>query len=234
VPGYRAVLLDFYGTLAEDVHSTPAIDRVLSNRGYALPEHLRERWWNGDLDGIEHVAESQSRDHYVAWQESRLVSLLTEADVHPTEHDVIVAELRAGRAQRQLRAYPEVHVALAELRRAGATLAVCSNWDWDLEPAVEEAGLAGAVDVLVSSAWAGARKPHARIFRHTLDLLGCEPVDAVFVGDTWGPDVEGPRALGMRAVYLERPGHWPDSTLPARPAADVTRIADLSELVEVL
>jgi putative hydrolase of the HAD superfamily len=234
VPDCRAVLLDFYGTLAEDAHPTPAIDQVLAGRGYSLPDHLRERWWNGDLDGIEHVDESRSRDHYVAWQEARLVSLLSEADVHPAEHDVIVAELRAGRVQRELRAYPEVSAVLAELRRGGHALAVCSNWDWDLESAVEEAGLAGVVDVLVSSAWAGARKPHPRIFRHTLDLLACEPADAVFVGDTWGPDVEGSRALGMRAIYLERPGHWPDPTLPAIPTRDVERVDDFKGLLALL
>jgi putative hydrolase of the HAD superfamily len=228
------VLLDFYGTLAEDVHPTPAIDRVLAGRGYSLPDHLREQWWNGDLDGIEHLDESQSRDHYVAWQDARLVALLTEADVHPDEHDVIVAELNAGRAQRELRAYPEVPAVLEELRRAGLVLAVCSNWDWDLEPAVAEAGLAGMVDVLVSSAWAGARKPHARIFRRTLEQLGCEPTEALFVGDTWRPDVEGPRAFGMRAVYLERPGHWPDATVPAAPPPDVERVDDLSGLLQLL
>jgi putative hydrolase of the HAD superfamily len=90
------------------------------------------------------------------------------------------------------------------------------------------------VDVLVSSAWAGARKPHPRIFRHTLDLLACEPADAVFVGDTWGPDVEGSRALGMRAIYLERPGHWPDPTLPAIPTRDVERVDDLKGLLALL
>jgi putative hydrolase of the HAD superfamily len=228
------VLLDFYGTLAEDAHPTPAIDRVLAARGYALPDHLRERWWHGDLDGIEHVDESRSRDHYVAWQDARLVGLLAEADVHPAEHDLIVEELRAGRAHRELRAYPEVPTVLSALRVGGLALGVCSNWDWDLEPAVEEAGLAGAVDVLVSSAWAGARKPHARIFRHTLELLGCDAADVVFVGDTWGPDIEGPRAMGMRAVYLERPGHWPDTTLPATPPGDVQRIDDLSAVLRLL
>jgi putative hydrolase of the HAD superfamily len=228
------VLLDFYGTLAEDAHPVPAIDRILAARGYELPDHLRERWWNGDLDGIEHVDESRSRDHYVAWQDARLVGLLAEADVHPGEHDLIVAELRAGRARRDLRAYPEVPAVLDALRVAGLALGVCSNWDWDLEPAVEEAGLTGVVDVLVSSAWAGARKPHARIFRHTLELLACDPADVVFVGDTWGPDVEGPRAMGMHAIYLERPGHWPDTTLPATPPDDVERIDDLSGLLRLL
>ena len=103
------------------------------------------------------------------------------------------------------------------LRERGLQLAVCSNWDWDLEPAIAEAGLEDAFDLVVSSAWAGARKPHPRIFRHTLSLLELAPADVVFVGDTWGPDVEGPRAVGMCACYLERDGHWADTTLPTVP-----------------
>ena len=111
---------------------------------------------------------------------------------------------------------------------------MCSNWDWDLEPAIAEAGLDDAFDLVVSSAWAGARKPHPRIFRHTLSLLELAPADVVFVGDTWGPDVEGPRGVGMCAFYLERDGHWPDTTLPAAPAPEVMRIPDLAALVEQL
>ncbi|HEY7106542.1 MAG TPA: HAD family hydrolase [Acidimicrobiia bacterium] len=232
----RAVLLDFYGTLARDTHPTPGIDQVLGTRGYEISDRQREQWWNGDLDGLEHVEVSRSRDHYRAWQRERLVALLTEADVHPGEHDAILAELDSGRATRVLRAYPEVPAALSALRAAGLTLAVCSNWDWDLEAAVAEAGLAGCVDMLVSSAWAGARKPHARIFRYTLDALEVAADEVVFVGDTWGPDVEGPTDAGMRAVYLERDGHWPDATLPDEGVGprDVARVKDLSELLGVL
>jgi putative hydrolase of the HAD superfamily len=230
----RAVLLDFYGTMACDVHPTSPIDEVLGRRGYELSDRQREQWWNGDLDGIEHLEHSRSREYYAAWQADRLLALLAEADVHPGEYELILDELHTGRAERILQAYPEVPEVLEELRARGLQLAVCSNWDWDLEPAVAEVGLTQAVDVLVSSAWAGARKPHPRIFGHTLEQIGCDPADAVFVGDTWGPDVEGPRAMGMCAVYLERDGHWPDPTLPTTPAPDVARVADLRDLLRVL
>lgn len=212
------MLLDFYGTLACDTHPSYLIEDVLAERGYELAAALRERWWNGDLDGIEHLDQSRSREHYVAWQDERLLALLAEADVHPGEYEMILNELHAGRAHRELRAYPEVPDALRELRARGLQLAVCSNWDWDLEPAIAEAGLAGAFDLLVSSAWAGARKPHPRIFRHALSMLGLGAADVVFVGDTWGPDVEGPRTVEMCTFYLEREGHWPDMTLPATPS----------------
>ena len=61
-----------------------------------------------------------------------------------------------------------------------------------------------------------------------------EQADVVFVGDTWGPDIEGPRGMGMCAFYLERDGHWPDTTLPATPAPEVMRIRDLAALAEQL
>ena len=207
------VIFDFYGTLARDVGSFH-IDQVMAARGRVLPDHLRDKWWNGDVDGEEHVEASRSREHYVAWQEQRLVALLAEADVHPGERAEILAELRAGRAQRHLVAYPEVHGALAELRDRGARLAVCSNWDWDLEPALASVGLDRAFDVVVSSAWVGARKPHPQIYRETLARLGARADEVLFVGDTWGPDVDGPRECGMTPVYLQRDGHWPDPSAP--------------------
>ena len=139
---FGALLVDFYGTLARDV-SPFHIDTVMRERGYTLPDHLREIWWNGDVDGIEHGDESLSREHYVAWQRGRLLSMLGEADVHPGEHEAIIAELQAGHAARALEPYPEAATVLGELRRRGVRVAICSNWDWDLEPAVTEAGLRG-------------------------------------------------------------------------------------------
>ncbi len=227
----RAVFLDFYGTLARATRWV-SIDDVLAEHGVELDEDSRIRWWHGDLDGTDHLEHSQSRDHYVAWQRDRLLGMLSETDVHPGEYEQILEKLYAGNATRVIEAYDEVPEVLAELRRRGVTLAVCSNWDWDLEAAVDEAGLTEALDVLVSSAWAGARKPHPRVFRHTLDQVGVAPDAVLFVGDTWGPDVEGPAALGMTPIYLQRDGHWPDPTAPEDAAARGVRIvSDLAGVV---
>lgn len=230
----RAVVLDFFGTLARATHSV-GLDEIMARHGHTIPGHLHEMWWSGDIDGAEHVDQSRSREHYLAWQRERLVAMLHEADVHPGEHEAILADLQAGRALRVLEAYDEVRGVLRELRSRGMTLAVCSNWDWDLEPAIAEAGLDGCFDTLVSSAWAGARKPHPRIYRYLLEQTGLDPAEILFVGDTWGPDVVGPRAAGMTAAYLERDGHWPDPTVPADPAeAEVARLRDLGGVVALL
>jgi putative hydrolase of the HAD superfamily len=211
--GFEAVMLDFYGTLARATQWL-SVDVVLAEHGVELPEDVRNRFWNDGIDGIEHHEHSQSRDHYAAWRRGRILAMLAETDLHPGEHEAILEKLHHGNAARVLEPYDESAEVLATLRDRGVRLAICSNWDWDLAEAVEEVGLTDAVDVVVSSAWAGARKPHPLIFEHTLTKLGAEPATTLFVGDTWGPDVVGPRAAGMTPVYLRREGHWPDDTAP--------------------
>jgi putative hydrolase of the HAD superfamily len=220
----KAVLFDFYGTLARATRWV-SVDVVLAEHGVELADDVRSRYWNDGLDGIEHLEHSRSRDHYVAWQQERILAMLAETDLHPGEYELVLEKLQAGNAARVLEPYDEVPEVLGALRSQGLTLAICSNWDWDLAEAVADAGLTDAVDVVVSSAWAGARKPHPRIFEHTLAKVGVEPSEVVFVGDTWGPDVVGPRAMGMTPVYLRRDGHWPDDTAPADLTSDPPVVA---------
>jgi putative hydrolase of the HAD superfamily len=226
-----AVLFDFYGTLARATHWLSA-DEVLAEHGYALDPEQRALYFADGLDGIEHDEHSQSRDHYLAWQRARAVAMLAAADVHPREHDVIIEKLQHGAATRELEAYDEVPAILTELRARGIRIVICSNWDWDLREAVEESGLTHAVDAMVSSAWIGARKPHPRIFDASLAEAGTNPAETLFVGDTWGPDVEGPLAAGMTPLYLRRVGHWDDITAPTdfgsvAVSPDITAVLDL-------
>ncbi len=207
---FQAVLLDFYGTLARVTSWGDTPESILAERGYTLDPELRRQWFDDGFDGQTHDEHSTSREAYVAWQRERTAGMLREADVHPGEVDEIVDRIRAGSSGRVLEAYAEVPEALALLRAEGLPLVVCSNWDWSLVEAVAEVGLTGAVDGLVSSAWVGARKPHPRVFEAALAEAGVAADDALYVGDTWVPDVEGPRALGMASAYLQREGHWPD------------------------
>jgi putative hydrolase of the HAD superfamily len=228
----KAVLFDFYNTLAETTHWGPTWEELVAEQGYALPANVRERWWNDGIDGMEHDEHSVSRDHYIAWQQSRVRSMLGECGVPEAAQTAFIARVREMGAHNRIDAYAEVEAVLRELRGRGVALAICSNWDWDLHEAVESAGLTGSVDVVVSSAWVGARKPHPRIYTHTLEQLGVAPDEALFVGDTWACDVDGPRAAGMRAIYLRRAHLGVDHTAPdedGRPR-DVHHAQDLRVL----
>jgi putative hydrolase of the HAD superfamily len=71
---------------------------------------------------------------------------------------------------------------------------------------LDRCGLAPLLDGVVSSAEAGALKPDPAIFALALDLAGCEPEEALHVGDTVEEDVEGARAAGVRALLVDREG----------------------------
>jgi len=74
----KAVVFDFYGTLAETRDWGPSWEELIEEMGYALDPHVKDRWWNDGIDGIEHDEHSRSRDHYVAWQQARVRSMLDE------------------------------------------------------------------------------------------------------------------------------------------------------------
>jgi putative hydrolase of the HAD superfamily len=230
----KAVIFDFYGTLAETPNWGPSWQEMVAEVGYDLPDDLRDRWWNDGLDGSEHDEHSQSRDHYVAWQRARTQGMLDEVGVPRATQEILIARVREIGAHRSMRAYDESIEVLAELRARGLTLAICSNWDWDLAEAIESAGLNGTVDTIVSSAWIGARKPHPRMYEAVLDRAGLSPEHTLFVGDTWSCDVEGPRAMGLEPVYVRRPHLGPDATAPVnRHEHDVHQTTDLKLLLDL-
>jgi FMN phosphatase YigB (HAD superfamily) len=70
----------------------------------------------------------------------------------------------------------------------------------------------------------GKTKPHETIFRALLAKLGVEPGQAAMVGDQLEDDIGGARAVGMRAVLVDREGRYTDvegrlTDLRALPAA---------------
>ncbi len=69
---------------------------------------------------------------------------------------------------------------------------------------LKEAGIDSLFDVIVVSGAVNKRKPAAEIFKSTLKLMGLEASEVVFVGDTVDADIEGAKAVGIRAVYIER------------------------------
>jgi FMN phosphatase YigB (HAD superfamily) len=97
-----------------------------------------------------------------------------------------------------------------------------SNGQRDLEQFARHHSL--DVDVCVGSLRHGHVKPHRSIFEAALTALEASPGDAAMIGDSFADDIAGARALGMRAILLDRDGLHVDEpdridTLLALPAA---------------
>ena len=223
----KAVLLDFYGTLAVAVPgSQPPFEELLTRRGYEPAP-----WsWGWDLD-IDHSAHSADEAAYAAYVRGGHRRLLEACGVGPDDMEHLLDDVADWTQGFTMAAYPDAKDALQGLRERGLRLAICSNWGWDLSSFVSQAGLAGLVDVEVTSARIGWRKPRPEIYAHTLERLGVDPHDAVFVGDTWDADVEGPLAFGMRPVHLCRDDF---SGEPPSLPPGVARISSLAELETLL
>ena len=97
---------------------------------------------------------------------------------------------------------------LDELRGVGLRLGLVSNGIRDLSEFVVHHRL--DVDAVVGSRAHGFVKPHPTIFEAALQQLGVVAAEAAMVGDSIEEDVEGARALGMRAILLDRESRHPD------------------------
>ena len=97
---------------------------------------------------------------------------------------------------------------LEELRGAGLGIGLVSNGIRDLTAFVAHHRL--DVDAIVDSRTHGRVKPHPTIFQVALDRLGVEPFETVMVGDSLEEDVDGARALGMRAILIDRDDRHPN------------------------
>jgi HAD superfamily hydrolase (TIGR01549 family) len=104
--------------------------------------------------------------------------------------------------------YEDVFPVLEELRAHGLKIGLISNGARDLGAFVAHHKL--DVDVAVGSRDHGWTKPHESIFRSALERLGVRADEAAMVGDSPEDDVEGARALGMRALLIDRANRFPD------------------------
>jgi putative hydrolase of the HAD superfamily len=104
--------------------------------------------------------------------------------------------------------YDDALPVLDALRERGLKIGLLSNSSRDLDEFVAHHGL--VADAVLTSHVHGKTKPHRTIFRAMLERLAVAPEAAVMVGDTIEDDVEGARAVGMRAVLVDREGRYPE------------------------
>jgi putative hydrolase of the HAD superfamily len=119
--------------------------------------------------------------------------------------------------------YDDAIPVLAALRAHGLRIGLISNGQRDLEEFARHHEL--DVDVAVGSKSHGRTKPHASIFETALAALDVAAAETVMVGDSYADDIEGARALGIRAILLDRDGLYP---------GEPDRITDLGSLPAAL
>lgn len=225
-PRPRAVLLDALGTLLKLEPPGPRLRVELAQRfGVSVSEDDAERaigveiaYYRAHLDeGRDPKALTSLRR---ACAEVLRAALPQSARAALADPDSLTAALLASL---RFRAYDDVRPALVACRSHGLRLVVVSNWDVSLHGVLEDLGLRAAIDRVLTSAEAGARKPSPVIFEQALALAGVPAPAAIHVGDSLAEDVAGARAAGIEPVLIRRDGS------PGPP--DVRTVASLAQLV---
>jgi putative hydrolase of the HAD superfamily len=191
----RAIFLDALGTLVELEPPWIHLAAELS----VEPDDALVRAVRAEMGYYKEHAHEGRDEASLADLRRRCAQVLSEDLGREVPVDAMMASIR-------FRAFPDAAPALATLRERGLVLVAVSNWDISLPEVLARCGLAVAVDGVVSSAGAGARKPDPAIFGPALSLAGCAPEEAVHVGDTPEEDEEAARAAGIRCLIVDRAG----------------------------
>ncbi|GIP39418.1 dUMP phosphatase [Paenibacillus sp. J31TS4] len=141
-------------------------------------------------------------------------------------------ELHNAISRSFMRANPALLGQLTAWRRSYA-LGIVTNgtasWQQDKIRALGIEPLFPASCVVVSED-AGCEKPDPEIYRRALACFGVSPEEALFVGDSWKNDVQGPMKAGMQAVWYNRLGE----ALPEgehEPYAVISRLDELDAIL---
>ena len=116
------------------------------------------------------------------------------------------------------RAYDDVEPVLTVLAQS-FRLGIVTNGAGDLQRAKLEAmGIGRFFEVIVASTDADVGKPHPRVFTLALEGLSVEASHALMIGDSVSRDIDGARAAGIDAIWLDRGDEaWPLSDAEVTP-----------------
>lgn len=203
---YDLVLLDALGTVLDLEPPGPHLVAALAARGatVALPDAQRAMvtemtYYRAHCDAARDRASLDDlRDRcatIVADELGETVAGLAHADVRAA----MLESLRFP-------PFAEVVPVLRELRDAGVTLVVVSNWDVSLHEVLAATGLDALLHATLTSAETGAGKPDPLMLHRGMALAGnVPPARTLMVGDT-PPDAQAAAHAGVDAVLVDRHG----------------------------
>jgi FMN phosphatase YigB (HAD superfamily) len=204
----KAVLFDMGNTLVE-YWPNPDWPDVLAEAIDACTAHLGDRV---QIDADEIARRTEAQRHVRKGLEVAPLARRLEAiyDLSADQAEAL-CEVFMGPIFARGRLCDDSLEVLGRLRECGVGTAILSNSPWGSPAGLWQAemrrlGLAEAVDLCVFCGQVGWRKPDRRAFEYVLQRLGLQPGDCLFVGDDPRWDVQGPEAIGMDAVLIDRTG----------------------------
>lgn len=160
----------------------------------------------------------------------RLVEALLQFD-HPIDESTAddFNELHKTISKSYMSANPEIIRLLEQLSSVYA-LGIVTNgtasWQADKIEAMDIGRFFAERAILISED-VGVEKPAPKIYEQALQVFRIAPEQALFIGDSWQNDVEGPGKSGIRSIWINAKGA--DIPEPEAPylLATVTNVLDI-------
>lgn len=201
------VCFDLYGTLVDLAPLDVACEVLAPGRGGPLAARWRARQL--EASWLRTVMDRWADFDVVTREALDVACAEFGLDPDPEARDA------AGRAFLDLPPRAGAVEGVADLRRAGLSLAVLSNGSSAMiEASVRSAGLDGRFEALLSADATRAYKPHPAVYQLAVDRFGCAPDRIGFVTAN-GWDAAGAAAHGLAVAWLRPAG----AVLPAVPAS---------------
>lgn len=198
---YRALLLDFYGTLvAEDDALVARIsERVAAASASGTSASDVARLWH------QRFAEICAAAHGPHFRKQREIEVESLAHAARRFGSAIDVEALASELFAYWAAPTPLDGAAEFLLDHDGPICIVSNIDTaELDAAIR--GLGWTFEHVVTSESCRAYKPRPEMFREALAALGCDASDALHVGDSVGSDLTGAGRLGIDVAWVNAVG----------------------------
>ena len=149
-------------------------------------------------------------------------------------HDGFAEELASHYSETRyanLHAYPETDAALTALRGKFPLFLVTNGPSPPQHREIEVTGVARYFAKTFVCEDLGLRKPDPRMFEAVRAAAGVEPHEMMMVGDFWEADIERPRAMGWKTVWVVRDDAARAAADPSKADAVVRSVAELPGLL---
>ncbi len=193
----KAVILDIDNTLmdfmrmkraAVDAAADAMIDAGLAMGKEDLREKIFEIYWK---EGIE---------------DQNIFDKVLMREFGKVDYKILAAGIIGYKRAKEghFTLYPHVKMALTDLLKMGVRMGVVSDAPrLSVWMRIVGLGLHHFFDHVVTFDDTGEKKPSPKPFKKILALMGCEPGEAIMVGDWAERDIKGAKALGMRTAWAK-------------------------------
>jgi phosphoglycolate phosphatase len=215
------ILIDVDGTLVDSVPDLAfCVDEMMLRLGRPARGEAPVRDWVGN--GVERLVRR---------------ALVGQLDGEPPEADFerafpIFMELYANNTSKRSHLYPGVREGLDLLKAAGYKLGCVTNKAAQFtEPLLKDLGVYDDFAIVISGDTLTRKKPDPEPLLHAAEFFGCQPVDALMIGDSVS-DVKAARAAGFQIVCMSYGYNHGNDIRDAHPDAVIDSLTEINPLLE--